>query len=82
METTVTTKNMVSIPQALARELGIRPGWKLDWTVGEGPDEIIVRLIPDRAEMARRIHGRGKEFAPGRDAVAELISEREEENGV
>jgi bifunctional DNA-binding transcriptional regulator/antitoxin component of YhaV-PrlF toxin-antitoxin module len=80
METTVTTKNMVSIPQALARELGIRPGWKLDWSVGEGPDEIKVRLIPDRAEMARRLYGKGKDLAPGRDAVAELIAERELED--
>lgn len=80
METTVTTKNMVSIPQALARSLGIRPGWKLDWRQGEGPDEILVRVIPDRAESARRLLGRGKALAPERDAVAELVVERENES--
>lgn len=79
METTVTTKNMVSIPQALARAMGIRPGWKLDWREGEEPDQIIVRVIPDRAELARRLYGKGKDLAPGRDAIAELIAEREEE---
>jgi bifunctional DNA-binding transcriptional regulator/antitoxin component of YhaV-PrlF toxin-antitoxin module len=79
METTVTTKNMVSIPVVLARVFGIRPGWKLDWREGEKPDEIIVRVVPDRAEMARRLYGKGVDLAPGRDATAELISEREEE---
>ena len=79
METTVTTKNMVSIPQALARILGIRPGWKLDWREGENPDEIIIRVIPDRAEAARRLFGKGSDIAPGRDAVAELVAERDEE---
>ncbi|HUW41875.1 MAG TPA: AbrB/MazE/SpoVT family DNA-binding domain-containing protein [Rectinemataceae bacterium] len=80
METTVTTKNMISIPQALAKRLGIRPGWKLDWREGENPDEILVRVIPDRAESARRLLGRGKALSPERDAVAELVSERENES--
>jgi bifunctional DNA-binding transcriptional regulator/antitoxin component of YhaV-PrlF toxin-antitoxin module len=79
METTVTTKNMVSVPQAIAKAMGIRPGWKLDWQIGDKPDQIIVRAIPDRAEMARRMHGKGKDLAPGRDVIAELIAEREEE---
>ncbi len=79
MESTVTTKNMVSIPQAIARQTGITPGWKLDWQLGEHPDELIVRVIPDRAERARRLLGKGLHFAPERDAVAELVSEREAE---
>lgn len=77
METTVTTKNMVTIPKMIARKLGIRPGWKLDWREGVKPDEVIVRVIPDRAELGRRLLGSGKALAPGRDAVAELVSDRE-----
>ena len=79
METTVTTKNMVTIPQALARKLGIRPGWKLDWREGQAPDEIVVTVIPDRAELGRRLRGRGKAFSPERDSAAELAAEREAE---
>jgi hypothetical protein len=26
------------------------PGWKLEWEKGEREDEIIVHVIPDRAE--------------------------------
>jgi hypothetical protein len=43
----------------------------------EGEEQILlVRVIPDRGELARRLLGAGREFAPERDAVAELIQER------
>lgn len=76
MITTVTSKNMVTIPAEIARRLGIRPGYRLDWQPVEGEEEILVRVIPDRGELARRLLGAGREFAPERDAVAELIQER------
>jgi bifunctional DNA-binding transcriptional regulator/antitoxin component of YhaV-PrlF toxin-antitoxin module len=79
MISTVTTKNMVSIPQAISRQLGIKPGWKLDWVGCETPDEILVRVIPDRAEAGRRLMGQGKGLATGRDSVSELVAKREEE---
>lgn len=57
MATTVTQKNMVTIPI-------------------EGRDEILVRVISDRGERARRLLGSGRKFSPDRDAVAELVTER------
>ena len=77
MITTVTQKNMITIPAEVGRHFGIKPGYRLDWQVLEGRDEILVRVIPDRAELARRLLGAGQRFAPNRDAVAELIAERE-----
>jgi len=51
MESTVTTKNMTSIPVAAARATGIRPGWKLDWILGDKGDESPVDgLVRERAE--------------------------------
>jgi AbrB family looped-hinge helix DNA binding protein len=76
MATTVTRKNMVTIPAEVGRKLGIKPGWKLDWQPIEGREEILVRVIPDRAELARRVLGEGRKFSPDRDSVAELIAER------
>ena len=76
MITTVTSKNMVTIPAEIVRRLGIKPGYRLDWQPVEGREEILVRVIPDRGELARRLLGAGWEFAPERDAVAELIRER------
>ncbi len=49
---------------------------RLDWQPGENSEEIVVRVIPDRAELARRLLGEGRRFSPERDAVAELIAER------
>ena len=75
MITTVTTKNMVTIPAALARQLGIAPGCRLDWASGaEG--ELRVQIVPKRGELARRLRGAGRRWSPRRDAVADLVAER------
>jgi bifunctional DNA-binding transcriptional regulator/antitoxin component of YhaV-PrlF toxin-antitoxin module len=79
MITTVSGKNMISIPAEIARKYGIKPGWKLDWQPSEKEESLMVRVIPDRAEIARRLLGSGAEIGRGRDAVAELIAEREAE---
>lgn len=62
MITTVTRDNRVAIPAGIGRSLGIKPGWKLAWEL-VGDDELRVRVIPDRAEMARRLLGSGKHYA-------------------
>ena len=79
MITTVTQKNMITIPAEVARRYGIKPGYRLDWQPMEGTEEILVRVIPDRGELARRLLGAGRRFSPERDAVAELITERSAE---
>jgi len=79
MESSVTTKNMTSIPAKIAKATGIRPGWKLDWTLGDQPEEIKVRVIPDRTEQARRLFGQGKDHKGSQDVIAQLIEERDEE---
>ncbi len=79
MITTVSDKNMITIPAELAHSYGIKPGDRLDWQASEGTDEIIVRVIPNRGELARRLLGAGRRISPERDSVAELIAEREQE---
>ena len=79
MITTVTQKNMITIPAEVGRRYGIKPGYRLDWQPVEGKDEILLRVIPDRGELARRLLGAGRRFSPERDAVAELVAERAEE---
>ncbi len=77
--TTVTRKNMISIPAAVTRQLGITPGCKLDWEPDANGEEIRVRVIPKRSELARRLRGHGRKFSPERKAVAELVEERARE---
>jgi AbrB family looped-hinge helix DNA binding protein len=76
MITTVTQSNMITIPAEVRRKLGIKPGWKLEWQPVEGREEILVRVIPNRGELARRLLGAGRKFSPDRDAIAELVAER------
>ena len=76
MITTVTQKNMITIPAEVGQRLGIKPGYRLDWQPVEGKEEILVQRHPGSGELARRLLGAGRKFAPERDSVAELIQER------
>lgn len=55
MITSVTEKNMVTIPAEVRRRLGIKPGSKLEWQPVEGRKEILVRVIPCRGELALQL---------------------------
>ena len=43
------------------------------------PDEIVVRVVPDRRILSQRLMGAGAKFSPGRSAVDELLRERQED---
>ena len=79
MTTTVTSKNMVTIPMEIARMFEIKPGFSFNWFATGKPDEIAIRVIPDRKELSRRLKGAGKSYSPKRNAVEELIKERVKE---
>ena len=83
MITTVTQKNMVTIPAAVGRLFHIQPGYRLEWTPvkgrGRASDEMRVRVIPNKKALGRGLLGQGKKFSPRRDSVRELMTEREKE---
>jgi bifunctional DNA-binding transcriptional regulator/antitoxin component of YhaV-PrlF toxin-antitoxin module len=83
MITTVTQKNMVTIPAAVGRLFHIQPGYRLEWTPikkqGRGSDEMRVRVIPNKKALSRSLRGQGKKFSPRRESVRELVAERERE---
>jgi bifunctional DNA-binding transcriptional regulator/antitoxin component of YhaV-PrlF toxin-antitoxin module len=76
----VSDDRTVVIPEEVGRRLGIEPGDRLVWTLVEGSDTVLVRRVPDRGALARRLCGLGKAQAPDRDLVAELDAERERED--
>jgi AbrB family looped-hinge helix DNA binding protein len=74
---TVTGKNQITIPVAIARALHIEPGMQLEFELGE-EREMIVRPVLSRAERARRLEGKWQHlFPPGSDPIGDLIRERE-----
>ena len=76
MITTVTGKNQVTIPARLARRLGIQPGQRLDWSIGED-GVLTARLLPNRAELAHQAAGMGRQWLEqDADPIADLIEER------
>jgi AbrB family looped-hinge helix DNA binding protein len=80
MITTVTGKNQITIPAELARELDISPGTRLDWTKGE-TGVLVVKIIPNRAELARRLAGQGRRhLREGSDPIKDLIKDRVRED--
>jgi bifunctional DNA-binding transcriptional regulator/antitoxin component of YhaV-PrlF toxin-antitoxin module len=76
----VSDARTVAIPEEIGRRLGIEPGDRLDWTLIEGSDAVLVRRVADRGALARRLCGLGKNLAPGRNLVAELDAQRERED--
>jgi len=76
----VSDDKTVTIPEEMGRRLGIEPGDRLDWTLGEGSDTVLVRRVTDRGVLARRLCGLGKNLALDRDLVAELDTNRERED--
>ncbi len=76
----VSDERMVAIPEEIGRRLGIEPGDRLDWTLVESNDAVLVRRVMDRGALARRLCGLGKNLAPDRNLVAELDAQRERED--
>ena len=78
--TTVTGKRQLTIPAAIARELNIEPGAKVEWRIGED-QTVILRAITSRYELAKRLEGILRPYLqPGDDPIGDLIRERIEED--
>ena len=81
MITTVTGKNQVTIPAKLAKELGIKPGNRLDWQHSKEKDMVRVKILRARQAMVMSLMGAGKKFLKkGEDPIAELVKQRKEED--
>jgi len=79
MITTVTSKNQVSLPSALAAQAGILPGARLEWSLDPSGD-LRARPLPSRQQSVKSLRGRGRHLlAKGQSPVAELITERTRE---
>lgn len=81
MITTVTGKNQITIPAVIAKRVGIHAGTRLDWGPGQEENTLIVRVLPDPANVASGLRGQGRRGGPGEvSAVANLVRERARED--
>jgi len=81
MITTITGKNQVTVPAALARRANIHPGTRLDWELGDDAETLVVRVLPDAATLASQLRGSGRKYKQGGvNAVENLVRERGRED--
>ncbi|MBP7142521.1 MAG: hypothetical protein KBA71_11485 [Opitutaceae bacterium] len=81
MITTVTGKNLVSIPVKIARSLGIEPGTRLEWAQTDEPTVMSVRIHPTRGALARQLQGvLAPHVGKRENLVAKLDAERARED--
>ena len=80
IQATITGKNQITIPAAIARALGIEPGMKLEFEL-TGERAVVMRPVESRAEKVRRLEGMLRPYLPpGADPIGDLIREREQDD--
>ena len=81
MITTVTGKNQVTVPAAIAAAEAIGPGTRLQWCATDQEHVLEVRVLPSVAAVAAGLRGRGLRHRrrPG-SVVDALVREREQED--
>jgi AbrB family looped-hinge helix DNA binding protein len=77
MITTVTGKNQITIPAAIANRIGLKSGSRIDWQLSSKSDEIRCIVLPEPSVIAANLRGAGKRFLkPGQNPSAALLAER------
>ncbi len=81
MITTLTGKNQITVPAEITKKLGLAPGARFEWAVGDRPNRITITIKPTRKQMLERIRELGRKAQrPGVDDVAEFVQWREEDD--
>lgn len=81
MITTITGKNQVTVPAALARQANIHPGTRLDWALAADKETLVAKVLPDPATVASHLRGSGRKYRQqGSSAVTNLVRERDRED--
>lgn len=83
MTTTVTGKNQITIPASMAVAYKLKRGSRIEWLLGNAPDEIRCRIVPDSATLAATLRGAGRQHLRKgrRHPLVALQAEREEDDG-
>ena len=80
MITTVTGKNQVTVPSAIAGVAKIARGTRLDWQLGDREDTLVVQVLPDRASVATELRGAGCRYCRDGLTVHRLVRERAQDD--
>lgn len=77
IQATITGKNQITIPAAIARALQLEPGMRVEFEMSV-ERTIIMRPVESREDKVRRLEGILRPYMrPGDDPITDLIRERE-----
>ena len=80
MTTTITGKNQITLPAELVKELDLKPGTRLEWSILEDRS-FLARPLPTRGELSRSVMGLAADkLRPGADPIGDLQKMQEEED--
>jgi AbrB family looped-hinge helix DNA binding protein len=83
MITTVTGKNQITIPAAIANRIGLKSGSRIDWQLSSQPDEIRCIVLPEPSVIAASLRGAGKRFLKSeQNPSADLLAERSADESI
>ena len=78
MISTVRNDLTTEIPEAVARQMDLRPGMSLNWDFDSEAGVLIVTAALDRRRLLREVREMGRRHQrSGESAVASLVKERE-----
>jgi len=81
MITTVTGKNQITVPAAIALKSGIKVGTRLEWNLTEQLGVLRVVILPDRVSVAESLLGAGAaHLTPGSDPLISFVNQRQTED--
>lgn len=81
MTTTLTGKNQITVPAEITRKLGLTPGTRFDWALGDQPNQITITVKPTRKQLLQRVRELGRQARrPRMDEVAAFVKWREEDD--
>lgn len=73
---TTVTKQTITVPRELIKQLGLKPGAQLDWSI-HSDGTLIAKPVLSRAQQVQNAAGIGQAWlTPDQSVVAALIAER------
>lgn len=62
MTTTLTETNQVTVPEEIVKQMGLKPGAKLEWTPGNIAGTFVVDMVQSKRQLLDRVRELGKKL--------------------
>ena len=77
MTTILTEANQVTVPEEIVKQMGLKPGAKLEWTPGNTAGTFVVDIVQNKRQLLDRVRELGQKL--DKRILDELIEDRTRE---